>query len=130
MYFASLNAARTLMIVVVGIAWQHSAKAQAVYGTTLPSPSAVSQPRLSPYLDLLRTDNSVLTPYHSFVQPRQELRQNLRRQELQIGQLERTSLGFTTGTEIQASTRQPTGGGGNFNNYLHFYQFKRPLQSK
>lgn len=89
-------------------------------------PSSVPyQQRLSPYLDLLRADNSVLSPYHSFVQPRQQLRQNQNTQAARILTLERSfrqSPGASTQTE-----RLQTGRGGMFNNYLHYYQFNSRL---
>ena len=79
------------------------------------------QQRLSPYLDLLRSDNSVLSPYHSFVQPRQQSRQNQNRQAAELRRLERT-IG-RPGTTASQPERMQTGRGGTFNNYLHFYPF-------
>ncbi|WP_182864769.1 hypothetical protein [Stieleria mannarensis] len=80
------------------------------------------QQRLSPYLDLLRSDNSILSPYHSFVQPRQQLRQNQTRQFQQLQKLQRAFDRSATGTSA-SSERTQTGRGGTFNNYLHYYQF-------
>lgn len=83
--------------------------------------AAPYQQRLSPYLDLLRTDNSALSPYHSFVQPRQQFRQTQSRQAAQIRGLDQM-VPRSTGTPVY-SDRIQTGRGGMFNNYLHYYQF-------
>lgn len=88
-----------------------------------PGPAGTNplQPRLSPYLDLLRRDNSVLSPYHSFVRPRQEFRQGFRRQAAKIRRLERAVARPAATTSAQNRLR--TGRGGTFHNYLHYYQF-------
>ncbi len=89
----------------------------------VPSASPYQQ-RLSPYLDLLRTDNSVLGPYHSFVRPRQQLRQSIGVQATQFGQLLRDRNTVRTSTGNTIPDRVQTGHGGTFNNHLHFYQFQ------
>ncbi|TWU60730.1 hypothetical protein Poly51_10110 [Rubripirellula tenax] len=76
---------------------------------------------LSPYLDLLRNDNSALSPYHSFVRPRQRLQQTLGQQAASLRQLQR-SVG-QPGIAAPVQQRLPTGRGGSFNNHLHFYDF-------
>ena len=121
---------RAAVIVVVSFAVQQTARAQAVYGPRSRPTSAPHQPRLSPYLNLFRADNSLLTPYHAFVQPRQELQQNLSRQEWQIGRLEQAASRSVETFDSNANARQPTGRGGSFNNYLHFYRFNQGLHSK
>ncbi|WP_442511960.1 hypothetical protein SH528x_003714 [Novipirellula sp. SH528] len=79
------------------------------------------QQRLSPYLDLLRNDNSALSPYHSFVQPRRQVQQNQNFQASQIQRIQRTiERPVTRSPQIE---RTQTGRGGTFNNYLHYYQF-------
>ncbi len=86
----------------------------------VPTRSNPYQPRLSPYLNLLRNDNSLLTPYHSFLQPRREFQQ----QQLQ---LYTEVTGIAQSRHIQnpgisaGHTRLPTGNGGQFQSYLHFY---------
>ena len=77
------------------------------------------QQTLSPYLDLLRSDSSTLSPYHSFVRPRQQVRQRLQYQSSQIQRFEREA--YSTPSR-SVSPRLPTGRGGSFNNYLHYYQ--------
>ncbi|TWT82768.1 hypothetical protein CA13_42310 [Planctomycetes bacterium CA13] len=113
-------------LVLLPIAISLSGSAQSPSrSATYPSPQASSpyQQRLSPYLDLLRTDNSLLGPYHSFVRPRQQIRQNVSTQAIQLQRIERTIERPTSTTT--SSGRLPTGRGGTFNNYLHFYQFNR-----
>jgi len=79
------------------------------------------QLRLSPYLDLMRDDRSVLPPYHSFVRPRQELRQRQNRQAAQIGRLGRAIGRSGPGRVYSSSPRLQTGRGGTFYNTLHFF---------
>jgi hypothetical protein len=77
------------------------------------------QQQLSPYLDLLRNDNSVLSPYHSFVRPRQQMQQAINQQSAELRQLRQLSQpGHPTGV---SATRLQTGRGGSFNNFMHFY---------
>lgn len=83
--------------------------------------AAPYQQRLSPYLDLLRADNSALSPYHSFVQPRQQFRQSQNRQAAEIRRLDRMIP--RPGSTATRPERIQTGRGGTFNNYLHYYQF-------
>ena len=92
-----------------------------------PGPPATSpyQQRLSPYLDLLRADNSVLSPYHSFVRPRQQFNQRLRWQASRIGQLEQNAARLQSSRQA-FSSRMPTGRGGRFQSYLHFYPTSTP----
>lgn len=76
-------------------------------------------PRLSPYLNLLRQDNSTLSPYHSFVRPQREVYQQQVRQTAELQRL---------GTTIAArrpqrspGSRLTTGNGASFQTFLHFY---------
>ncbi len=84
-------------------------------------PSSPYQQRLSPYLDLLRADNSVLHPYHSFVLPRRDFQQRLRLQAAQIGQLQQTTSRLQSQSPSSIAPRMQTGRGGRFQSYLHFY---------
>jgi hypothetical protein len=123
--------ARASVVVFAVLALQTTSQAQVNrYGATPQHSASPYQSRLSPYLNLLRTDNSVLTPYHSFVQPRIQFQRNLNRQAHQIGQLERASVGSGSSSQTESTTRRQTGRGGSFNNYLHFYRFNSPLQSR
>ena len=76
-----------------------------------------SRPTLSPYLDLLRTDSGVLPPYHAFVVPRRRIEQQQSRQWQAIGELKRQAVGQAGGDQEPL----PTGGGGRFQTYLHYY---------
>ncbi|QDV40956.1 hypothetical protein Enr13x_07940 [Stieleria neptunia] len=124
---------RPLIMVPVGlalVALPGSAHAQAPMrgfgGGSNRASTAPYQQRLSPYLDLLRSDNSVLSPYHSFVQPRQQMRQSQNRQAEQLRRLERTIQRSAAPTA--QSERMQTGRGGTFNNFLHYYQFNSAHQ--
>ena len=99
-------------------------------GATRQPWAAPYQQRLSPYLDLLRVDNSVLSPYHTFVEPRRRIRQSLNLQAAQIGRLQEQVTRVPSGAQSTPAGRLPTGGGGTFNNYLHFYRFDRPVRTK
>ncbi|MGB7329032.1 MAG: hypothetical protein WBD31_29395 [Rubripirellula sp.] len=76
------------------------------------------QQTLSPYLDLLRSDASALSPYHSFVRPRQQIRQQFELQSSQIQRIQRETL---TPANRTSPERLQTGRGGSFNNFLHYY---------
>ncbi|QEG02203.1 hypothetical protein Mal15_62880 [Stieleria maiorica] len=123
------TAARSIALVCVGLTVLSSASeshAQApggrLGGGSAGATNSPYQQRLSPYLDLLRSDNSILSPYHSFVQPRQQFRQNQTRQFQQLQKLQRAFERSATGASAP-SERTQTGRGGTFNNYLHYYQF-------
>lgn len=74
-------------------------------------------PTVSPYLDLLRQDSGYLPNYHTFVRPKIETRRQQIGQWQSINQLQRRVSTFQQQGEIR-----PTGQGGYFNNYLHYYQ--------
>lgn len=112
-----------LLAFVVAIGSAGEAKSQGISGRPDVQSTSPYNQRLSPYLDLLRSDNSALSPYHAFVQPRQQIQQNFRRQASQIRNL-RGSL-HNQPTTISTPNRLQTGRGGSFNNYLHFYQAPR-----
>ena len=99
-----------------------STPAAAQYGSgQLPAfQGATNKPKLSPYLDLLRNDNSVLSPYHAFVLPRREIAQ---RQAAQAIELRRLEFATTRRSAVSASTnpRFTTGRGGTFQSTLHFF---------
>jgi hypothetical protein len=84
-----------------------------------------SGPTITPYLDYFRQDNGQLTPYHNFVQPKFQLRENQQqvdgfmRQEMTRGanlQREVNQL-----QQLRQSTARPTGSGATYMNYSHFY---------
>tara|TARA_R110002049_G_scaffold4601_4_gene31927 strand:+ start:176625 stop:177050 length:426 start_codon:yes stop_codon:yes gene_type:complete len=76
------------------------------------------RPTLSPYLNLLRNDDSVLSPYHSFVVPRRQQQQARQAQNDQIRSLQRR-LNHTG--QIPGGDRTPTGRGGYFQTYMHYF---------
>ncbi len=122
---------RAAAVVFVVLALQTTSQAQvSKYGPAPQYSASPYQNRLSPYLNLLQAQTGVLTPYHTFVQPRIQFQQNLNRQASQIGQLERAERGQGSNSRNGSTARQQTGRGGSFNNYLHFYRFNPPLQSR
>jgi hypothetical protein len=97
--------------------------AQVIYPVLPQQQTAPIQPKLSPYLDLLRNDDSVLNPYHSFVLPRREIHRQQARQAAEINHLKQgTSRRGAHLADPANSPRLPTGGGGRFQTYLHFYR--------
>ncbi len=100
-----------------------SVRSHAQYGV-LNSPNigtGPNQPKLSPYLDLLRNDDSVLSPYHSFVLPRRAISQQ---QSVQAGQLRRLEYETSARRAAQGTSsvrRLSTGRGGQFQTTLHFF---------
>ena len=122
---------RAAAVVFAVLALQTTSQAQvSKYGPAPQYSASPYQNRLSPYLNLLRRDDSALTPYHSFVQPRVQFQQNLNRQAYQLGQLQQTTSEHASRSRNGSTARQQTGRGGSFNNYLHFYRFNPPLQSR
>lgn len=85
----------------------------------------IGQPRLSPYLNLLREDNSALSPYHSFVRPQRESYQQQSRQATQLQRLEtQVQSQQRTGIQRTSASRLPTGNSAKFQTFLHYYQFE------
>jgi hypothetical protein len=116
---------RTLLIlgitaVLGSIGAAEPAAAQTMYPRGPGANSSQYQPRLSPYLDLLRRDNSVLSPYHSFVVPRRGIYQQQMQQSAQIGRLQQDANQRARSNAGNGS-RLPTGRGGQFQNYMHFF---------
>lgn len=104
------------------------AMAQTVRQMSPTDQRSLNQPRLSPYLNLLRDDNSTLSPYHSFVRPQRE---NYQRQSQQFSELQhletRAYSQQRAGTGGSTVSRLPTGNGAKFQSYSHFYHFE-PIQ--
>ncbi len=104
------------------------ASAQAIRPMLPANQGARSQPQLSPYLNLLREDNSTLSPYHSFVRPQRENLQQQSQQSSALHQLENRVYSQQRGNAGGLSVpRLPTGNGAKFQSYSHFYQFA-PVQ--
>jgi len=122
---------RTVFFLLVAINLQTTSHAQVPTQRSTFKTSAPYQQRLSPYLNLLRSDNSLLGPYFSFVRPRQEIHRSLNRHTSQIGELERSIDTFRPAEESTSGSRLPTGRGGTFNTYLHYYPMtQRSLSQK
>lgn len=81
-------------------------------------------PPLSPYLDLLRADSGVVSPYHSFVLPQKRITQQQTQQASQIHQLRSRVQTLNAGHQGSGQPRRSrtrTGSGGYFQQYSHFY---------
>lgn len=112
-----------IMQILGALGLSGNAAAQLNYPVLPQQHNAPIQPKLSPYLDLLRNDNSLLSPYHSFVLPRRELQRQQAHQAAEINRLEQATLRRDAHfTGPGNSSRLPTGGGGRFQTYLHFYR--------
>lgn len=109
-------------MIAVALSVALSVEASAQFGNTQPPPflGATNKPKLSPYLDLLRNDDSALSPYHSFVLPRREIAQ---RQAMQAIELRRLDYEATRRSPSKTATtpRFTTGRGGTFQSTLHFF---------
>ncbi|MFO7907986.1 MAG: hypothetical protein ACQESR_01065 [Planctomycetota bacterium] len=110
--------------VVCGGVWNPAvAQRRAVPTRAAGGYGSVQTPRLSPYLDLLRTRVGVLDNYNAIVRPQLQLRNTLNQQQRQLS---RQQHGLR---QLENEVRQPqrdssataTGIGGSFGNYLHFY---------
>jgi hypothetical protein len=90
-----------------------------------------SRPTVSPYVNLLRRDAGPVTNYYTLVRPQQQ--QQAINQQQQSVNLQQQSLlqtqqqGLRTVQEGLLQIRQPavnpTGTGGGFMNFSHFYSF-------
>jgi hypothetical protein len=81
------------------------------------------RPALSPWLDMFRADPGPLPNYHQFVRPRQELRRTLDRQAsvIQTQGAALRGLSQELPLTVRGGGMSPTGVGGSFLNYSHFY---------
>ena len=109
------------LIALGTLGFARESAAQAIYPGAQRQPLVPRQPQLSPYLNLLRNDNSLLNPYHSFVLPRRDMQQQQFRMATEINRLEQTSLGQFAPRSATTTNRLPTGNAGRFQTYLHFY---------
>ena len=81
-----------------------------------------SRPTVSPYLDLFRQRTGELDNYHTFVRPKLRTQAALRRQSAQFGSLQRQFGGLQSQfSSLQNTQVAPTGIGGGFMNFSHFY---------
>lgn len=103
------------MMFVIGVATSSLSAQQ--QGTTRRDDS-LTRPPVSPYLDLLRRDTGALPAYQAFVRPRLDFQQRQSIQSRAIRQLQQQ----TTANAQSINRIRPTGQGGYFNNYLHYYQ--------
>ena len=80
-----------------------------------------SRPTISPYLNLLRQNESPVPNYYSFVRPQLQTQERYQQQQA-INFQQQTAIGTLDEQVLQMT--QPaaaTGGGGNFRQYSHFY---------
>ena len=80
---------------------------------------SLSRPTISPYLQLLRTPDRILPNYQLYVQPRVNLRNQLSQNRAGLQRLDRRLT--AQGARFGATSAKPTGGGGGYLNYSHFY---------
>jgi len=83
----------------------------------------LSRPALSPYLDYFRNDTGALPNYHQFVRPKNRLRADLLQSNRSITGLQGAVR--RNAQRIEAGTVRPTGRGGSYMNFLHFYPQQR-----
>lgn len=113
----------TTLALLAGVLLTRSAAAQVVYPIGEAGQYGIpARPTLSPYLDLLRNDSGAISPYHAFVLPRREIVQQQTQQAANLRRLERASFGGVVGGQVQ-NLRLPTGRGGSYQDYSHFYHF-------
>ncbi len=110
-----------IMVTLGSLVFSRPVAAQIYFPTAPKRPDTRYTPKLSPYLDLMRADNSVLPPYYSFVVPRRELHQQQLRQAVEINRLQQATSQNVQPNASGDSSRLPTGRGGRFQTYLHFY---------
>ena len=83
----------------------------------------IRQPTLSPWFGLYRRDSGPLPNYYQFVRPQQQLQRNLQRSSVAI--YEQGNAIRALRQEITRSGQRgptiPTGVGGGFMNYSHYY---------
>lgn len=79
-------------------------------------PGGPTMPRA---LDYFRRDVGVLDPYNTFIAPGRQMESNFR--ELQAREAYNTRQLQQEITQLRRSTAAPTGTGGTFMNYSHYY---------
>jgi hypothetical protein len=86
------------------------------------------RPTLSPWLKLYSRQSGPVDSYHSFVRPELQLRETFRRQDLLneqqsagMSELKTQVTGLQTGGPVR-----PTGAGGVFMGYSHYYDMRPP----
>jgi hypothetical protein len=84
--------------------------------------TAPYQPKLSPYLDLLRSDNSLLSPYHTFVVPKTQVQRQQTQQALEITRLRHAQMQRPVQGTTSSQERLQTGQSARFYSYSHFYR--------
>lgn len=86
-----------------------------------------ARPTFGDAFDYARDDVGLLTEYHTFVRPHRQLRGTLERQDqlirTQEGEIESLRDELTTAQTQAAGT--PTGKGGGYLNYSHYYNLGR-----
>lgn len=117
---------RTLALAcVLGAAW--SGASAAAQAQVSPYANIYNRPTVSPYLNLLQTNQFGITPYHTLVRPQLEAREALQQQGSNIQRLQQQQA------RQQQAFRGARGGMGTlrtghetrFMNYSHYYTMPR-----
>ena len=86
------------------------------------TPYRPSTPTISPYLDLFRRNTGDLPNYHTFVRPKLQTRAAFQQQAGQFRSLQRQLGGLQRQfSSLENPHVSPTGIGGGFMNFSHFY---------
>lgn len=81
-----------------------------------------NRPTVSPYLNLFRNDNNAVPNYHLYVRPIEQQRAiNEQQQAVNRAQLQTAQRVGQELKQVQQGSAAPTGIGGGYGNYLHFY---------
>jgi len=103
-------------IIVLALAGNSTAFGQITRVPRYSPPAGATMPRA---LDYFRQDVGALDPYNTFVAPRRALDRNL--QNLQTQEDLNSRRAQQDISQIRQSTAAPTGTGGTFMNYSHYY---------
>jgi hypothetical protein len=87
----------------------------------------ILRPTVSPYLNLLNSNDPGVSNYYTYVRPQIQAREELVRQQAQINQIQRqVQRGQPGGVPVRGSQEiRGTGHETAFMNYLHFYPARR-----
>jgi hypothetical protein len=83
------------------------------------------RPTFGDAFNYARDDVGLLTEYHTFVMPQRQLRNTLRQQEDMIRAQEGEIADLETRLQESVAPITPTGKGGRYMSYSHFYTIRR-----
>ena len=112
-----------ILAVLFSLGFAQRSQAQLMYPIEPQKPLAPASPTLSPYLNLLRNDNSQLSPYHTFVLPQRQIIQQQLQTTGDVSRLQREVSRSSRLSQPGYPSRRPTGNAASFQSYLHFYNF-------